>query len=101
MITKTVAYRSSEGWLPVCITDVRDNAFLHLYVGFVTDEMYVFFVTTATDPETFSQYSELKDRIYNVSFLISFQDQILLESDRLIELYSLYNESFSVVGIFY
>ncbi|KAK8791248.1 hypothetical protein WA171_002196, partial [Blastocystis sp. BT1] len=87
MITKTVAYRTSEGWLPVCITDVRDNAFLHLYVGFVTDEMYVFFVTTAMDPDTFTQYSELKDRIYN----------ILLESDRLIELYSLYNESFSVV----
>ena len=55
MITKTVAYRTSEGWLPVCITDVRDNAFLHLYVGFVTDEMYVFFVTTAMDPDTFTQ----------------------------------------------
>ncbi|KNB43762.1 vacuolar fusion protein MON1-like protein [Blastocystis sp. subtype 4] len=97
MITKTVAYRTSEGWLPVCITDVRDNAFLHLYVGFVTDEMYVFFVTTAMDPDTFTQYSELKDRIYNVSICCIVHDQILLESDRLIELYSLYNESFSVV----
>ena len=42
--------------------------------------------------------SELKDRIYNVSICCIVHDQILLESDRLIELYSLYNESFSVVG---
>lgn len=50
----------------MCITDVKDNAFLHLYVGYVTDEMYVFFVTTATNPDDFSVYSNMKDDIYNV-----------------------------------
>lgn len=54
MITTNPTYRSSEGWLPICITDVRRNAFLHLYVRFVTDDVFVFFVTTATDPEVFS-----------------------------------------------
>ena len=66
MITTNPTYRSSEGWLPICITDVRRNAFLHLYVGFVTDDGFVFFVTTATDPEVFSAYSQLKERIYTV-----------------------------------
>ncbi|KAK8810338.1 hypothetical protein WA538_002912 [Blastocystis sp. DL] len=86
MITTNPTYRSSEGWLPICITDVRRNAFLHLYVGFVTDDVFVFFVTTATDPEVFSAYSQLKERIYTT----------LVETDRLIDLYSLYNAAVTV-----
>ena len=70
MITTNPIYRSSEGWLPIRITDVRRNAFLHLYVGFVTDDVFVFFVTTATDPEVFSAYSQLKERIYNRLYLL-------------------------------
>lgn len=72
LISNTPAYRTSEGWLPICITDVQDNAFLHLYVGFITDEMYVFFVTTGKDPDLFEQYSQLKDRIYSVGVAIEW-----------------------------
>ena len=42
---------------------------MHLYVGFVTDDVFVFFVTTATDPEVFSAYSQLKERIYTVGMV--------------------------------
>lgn len=66
LITKSVAFRSSEGWLPICITDVKEDAYLHLYVGFVTEEMFVFFVTTANSPDVFAAYSEIKNQIYNV-----------------------------------
>lgn len=66
LITKTVSFRSSEGWLPVCISDVKADAFLHLYVGFVTEETFVFFVTTANNPDDFDVYSRIKDRIYTV-----------------------------------
>ena len=66
LITKSVAFRSSEAWLPVCITDVKDDAYLHLYVGFMMNDMYVFFVTTANSPDVFATYSELKSQIFNV-----------------------------------
>ena len=69
LITKSVAFRSSEAWLPICITDVKDDAYMHVQVGFVTDEMYVFFITTANSPDVFTSYSEMKNRIYNVSLL--------------------------------
>ena len=63
MITRTVAYRSSEGWLPICVSDVKNDAFLHLYVGFVTEDMYVYFITTANDPDVFGVYSAMKDAV--------------------------------------
>ena len=69
MITKTVANRSSEGWIPICVTDVKNDAFLHLYVGFVTEEMYVYSITTANDPDVFGVYSAMKDRVYNVMLM--------------------------------
>lgn len=70
LITKSVAFRSSEAWLPICITDVKDDAYMHLYVGFVTDEMYVFFITTANSPDVFTAYSEIKNQIYNVDLVM-------------------------------
>ena len=66
MITRTVAYRSSEGWLPICVSDVKNDAFLHLYVGFVTEDMYVYYITTANDPDVFGVYSAMKDAVYTV-----------------------------------
>ena len=51
----------------MCISDVKADAFLHLYVGFVTEETFVFFVTTANNPDDFDVYSKIKDRIYTVS----------------------------------
>ena len=72
LITTSVAFRSSEAWLPICITDVKDDAYLHLYVGFVTEEMYVFFVTTANSPDVFTVYSEMKNQLYNVYISIDY-----------------------------
>ena len=66
LITKSAAFRSSEAWLPVCITDVKDDAYMHLYVGYMMNDMYVFFVTTANSPDVFTTYSELKSQIFNV-----------------------------------
>lgn len=68
LITTSVAFRSSEAWFPICITDVKDDAYLHLYVGFVTEEIYVFYITTANSPDVFTEYSEMKNQIYNVAF---------------------------------
>lgn len=39
---------------------------LHLYVGFVTEDMYVYFITTANDPDVFGVYSAMKDAVYTV-----------------------------------
>ena len=66
----------------------------------MTNEMYVYFVTTGKDPDVFEQYSYLKDRIYNVSFeiIIVIIAQTLLDAERMIEFYSFYNNSLSVVG---
>ena len=73
---------------------------MHLYVGFVTDEMYVFFITTANSPDVFTAYSEIKNQIYNVDLVMILNGQVLLQSDRIIELYSAYNKSLSVNGTF-
>ncbi|KAK8805542.1 hypothetical protein WA158_002198 [Blastocystis sp. Blastoise] len=62
-VYQNTTIRQTEGWLPVCLPQLDSSAFVHIYTYFITENVYIIFITPKCEPQQFSILSNLKNDI--------------------------------------
>nr|CAG4651716.1 EOG090X03TW [Triops cancriformis] len=63
LVRSTEAFKSAEGWTPICLPKFDSSGFLHAHVSYLADDCPACFLLLSTDRDDFFPLSEAKQKI--------------------------------------